>query len=47
VVPEMDVIVICVPTPLTKNLVPNLSYVESVTTEIAKKLRPGQLITLD
>ncbi len=47
VVPEMDVIVICVPTPLTKNLVPNLTYVESVTTEIAKKLRPGQLITLE
>lgn len=45
--PEMDVIVICVPTPLTKNLTPDLRYVEAVTQEIAKKLRPGQLITLE
>ncbi|MDJ0734357.1 MAG: nucleotide sugar dehydrogenase [Nostocaceae cyanobacterium] len=44
---EMDVIVICVPTPLTKNLTPNLSYIENVTHEIAKRLRPGQLITLE
>lgn len=46
-VPEMDVLVICVPTPLTKNLVPDLRYVESVTQEIAKHLRPGQLISLE
>ncbi len=44
---EMDVIVICVPTPLTKNLVPDLSYVEKVTGEIAQYLRPGQLISLE
>jgi len=46
-VSEADAIVICVPTPLTKNLTPNLSYIESVTTEIANHLRPGQLITLE
>jgi UDP-N-acetyl-D-glucosamine dehydrogenase len=46
-VPDMDVIVICVPTPLTKNLTPNLSYVESVTHAIAQHLRPGQLVTLE
>ncbi|AKG22724.1 nucleotide sugar dehydrogenase [Calothrix sp. 336/3] len=46
-VPQMDVIVICVPTPLTKNLTPNLSYIESVTHGIAKYLRPGQLVTLE
>ncbi len=46
-IPEMDVIVICVPTPLTKNLTPDLTYVESVTREIARKLRPGQLISLE
>ncbi len=46
-IPEMDVIVICVPTPLTKNLTPNLSYVKSVTQQIAIRLRPGQLITLE
>ena len=44
---DMDVIVICVPTPLTKNLTPDLSYIEKVTTEIAHHLRPGQLISLE
>lgn len=46
-VPEMDVIVICVPTPLTRNLNPDLQYVEGVTREIARYLRPGQLISLE
>ncbi|WP_254565166.1 nucleotide sugar dehydrogenase [Oscillatoria sp. HE19RPO] len=46
-VAEMDVIVICVPTPLTKNLTPNLSYIESVTEQISERLRPGQLVTLE
>ncbi|MDB9494332.1 nucleotide sugar dehydrogenase [Spirulina major CS-329] len=45
--PELDVVVICVPTPLTKNLTPNLSYIESVTEQIAQNLRVGQLITLE
>jgi UDP-N-acetyl-D-glucosamine dehydrogenase len=47
VVHELDAIVICVPTPLTKNLSPDLQYVEHVTREIAKRLRPGQLISLE
>jgi len=46
-VPEMDVIVICVPTPLTKNLTPDLQYVEKVTREVAARLRPGQLVSLE
>ncbi|MEO0272140.1 MAG: nucleotide sugar dehydrogenase [candidate division WOR-3 bacterium] len=46
-VAEMDVIVICVPTPLTKNLTPNLSYIEKVTEQISLRLRPGQLVTLE
>ena len=46
-VAECDVVVICVPTPLTKNLAPNLDYVISVTKELAKHLRPGQLVTLE
>jgi UDP-N-acetyl-D-glucosamine dehydrogenase len=46
-VPQMDVVVICVPTPLTKNLNPDLQFVESVTRELAKYLRPGQLISLE
>ena len=44
---ELDVIVVCVPTPLTKNLQPDLQYVESVTKSIAKNLRRGQLISLE
>src|SRR5690606_18245875 len=47
VVPDLDVIVICVPTPLDKNLTPDLSYVEGVTREVGKRLRPGQLVTLE
>jgi UDP-N-acetyl-D-glucosamine dehydrogenase len=46
-VAEMDAIVICVPTPLTKNLTPDLSYIRAVTEQIAPHLRPGQLITLE
>lgn len=47
VVPELDAIVICVPTPLTKNLTPDLQYVENVTREIGRRLRPGQLVSLE
>jgi UDP-N-acetyl-D-glucosamine dehydrogenase len=46
-VAELDVIVICVPTPLSANLTPELQYVESVTREIAEHLRPGQLVSLE
>ncbi len=44
---EMDVIVIAVPTPLTRNLTPNLDYVENVTRAIVPHLRPGHLISLE
>jgi UDP-N-acetyl-D-glucosamine dehydrogenase len=47
IVPELDIIVICVPTPLTKNLTPDLSHIENATKEIAKYLRRGQLICLE
>jgi UDP-N-acetyl-D-glucosamine dehydrogenase len=46
-VPEMDVIVIAVPTPLTKNLIPDLQFVEGVTRALACHIRPGQLISLE
>lgn len=45
--PEADVIVICVPTPLTLNRDPDISYIVNVTREIAARLRPGQLVTLE
>jgi UDP-N-acetyl-D-glucosamine dehydrogenase len=44
---KCDVIVICVPTPLTKNLDPDISYIKSVGEAVAKQLRPGQLICLE
>jgi UDP-N-acetyl-D-glucosamine dehydrogenase len=46
-VAELDIVVICVPTPLSVNLTPDLRYVEGVTQEIARHLRPGQLISLE
>jgi nucleotide sugar dehydrogenase len=47
IVPQMDVIVIAVPTPLTKNLIPDLQFIESVTKELTRYIRPGQLISLE
>lgn len=44
---KMDAILICVPTPLTKQREPDLSYVEDTTRVIAKSLRRGQLIVLE
>lgn len=44
---EVDIIVICVPTPLTKNRDPDISYIQAATKEIAKSLRKGQLVTLE
>ena len=44
---EMDVIVICVPTPLTITRDPDISYIINVTNEIARYLQAGQLVTLE
>ncbi len=44
---EPDVLMICVPTPLTKYREPDLSFVEQTTRTIADSLRPGQLICLE
>ena len=44
---NIDVIVICVPTPLDKTLCPDLQFVVSVAEEIAQHLRPGQLVCLE
>jgi len=44
---ECDVIVVCVPTPLTHDREPDLSYVEQTVASIAERLRPGQLIVLE
>ena len=44
---EPDVVVICVPTPVTRNRDPDLSYVVATAEAIADQLRPGQLIVLE
>ncbi|MBW3598769.1 MAG: nucleotide sugar dehydrogenase [Planctomycetes bacterium] len=44
---EADVILICVPTPLTESRDPDLSYVEATARMAAATLRPGQLVVLE
>src|SRR5262245_33131784 len=44
---EPDALLICVPTPLGKHLEPDLSYVERTSADIARTLRPGQLVVLE
>jgi UDP-N-acetyl-D-glucosamine dehydrogenase len=44
---EPDVLIICVPTPLTAKREPDLRYVESTTRQIAACLRLGQLVSLE
>jgi UDP-N-acetyl-D-glucosamine dehydrogenase len=45
--PEVDAILICVPTPLTKHREPDMSFVENTSKTIAKYLRKGQLVVLE
>ncbi|UCG34812.1 MAG: nucleotide sugar dehydrogenase [Candidatus Omnitrophota bacterium] len=42
-----DVIIVCVPTPLRKVKIPNISYVSKATQAIKKYLKKGQLIILE
>ncbi len=44
---EPDVLLICVPTPLSESRDPDLTYVQDTAQSIAKRLRPGQLIVLE
>lgn len=44
---ECDVIVICVPTPVSRNREPDLKHVQMTSEAIAKNLRPGQLVVLE
>ncbi len=43
---DADTIILCLPTP-TKDNVPDLSYIRTTSQQIAKHLRPGQLIVLE
>ena len=44
---DCDVIIICVPTPLTTTRDPDISYMRASAEQIAQYIRPGQLITLE
>jgi len=44
---EVDVVIICVPTPITKHLDPDLSFVREACADIANNLRSGQLVILE
>ncbi|UYN92434.1 MAG: nucleotide sugar dehydrogenase [Anaerolineales bacterium] len=44
---EMDLVSICVPTPLRKTGDPDLSYILSATEQLAKYLHPGMVIVLE
>lgn len=42
-----DAIIVCVPTPLTHNKTPDMSFVEGAATHIANYVRRGQLVVLE
>jgi UDP-N-acetyl-D-glucosamine dehydrogenase len=44
---EVDAIVLCVPTPLTRQREPDLGFIVSTTETIAPHLRPGHLVVLE
>jgi UDP-N-acetyl-D-glucosamine dehydrogenase len=45
--PKCDAILICVPTPLGKHRDPDLSFVRATADDVARRLRPGQLVVLE
>jgi len=45
--PEVDAIIICVPTPLNEHRDPDMTYIVNTAKTIKKYLRKGQLITLE
>jgi len=44
---DVDVVVICVPTPLSKVGDPDVSFIVSATDQVKERLRPGQLVILE
>jgi UDP-N-acetyl-D-glucosamine dehydrogenase len=44
---DVDTINICVPTPLRKTKDPDLSYIIAAVEQVAKHLKPGQLVVLE
>ena len=44
---EVDAILICVPTPLTRQREPDMTFIDQTTETIARHLRAGQLVVLE
>lgn len=44
---DCEAVIICVPTPLTGSSEPDLSYLTSAAANLAKVLKPGQLVVLE
>ena len=44
---EVDCILICVPTPLTEKMEPDLHYIETTVRQVAENMKKGQLIVLE
>ena len=44
---EADLVVVCVPTPLTRNHEPDYSYLESAVTSISQNLNEGALVIIE
>jgi len=44
---EVDSILICVPTPLTEKMEPDLAYIENTARQISENMKKGQLIVLE
>ena len=44
---EVDAIIICVPTPLTRTREPDMRFVKGTASTIAENLRPGHLVSLE
>jgi UDP-N-acetyl-D-glucosamine dehydrogenase len=44
---EFDAILICVPTPLRKTKDPDISFIIGAVEEVAREIRPGQVIVLE
>jgi UDP-N-acetyl-D-glucosamine dehydrogenase len=44
---EADAVIICVPTPLDANKQPDMSFIEATSNDVAGRLRPGQIVSLE
>jgi UDP-N-acetyl-D-glucosamine dehydrogenase len=47
VIADMDVVVICVPTPLSKTRDPDVSYILAAADDIARRFHPGMLVVME